>query len=407
MTQVPSLSDHIRDLIAQRQPGYTLPQAFYTDQDIFDLDLDRIFRRHWIPAGSARRIPEKGQWYTFEIDQDSIIITRGFDDQVHAMHNVCRHRGSRVCYEQEGQGKGLVCPYHAWAYALDGTLLGAGAMPCEFDKSEHGLKQIPVKVYHGTVMIYLGEGDPPDISDVENDIDPMLSIFELDKAKMAARMVWDIPANWKLVVENFAECYHCGPAHPEYCSVMAVAQPGTTGAAAHKKSFDQMTRDWETYAKSLGHPTGKVDTSDSSIHTCSRIPIGEGKLSQSKGGKQIAPTMGRFKANDGGITAARIHPANYWINACDHAVSFRFTPIAPQKTIQEVTWLVHPDAVEGRDYRVEELTWLWNVTTEQDKMIIVQNQKGVNSSAYEPGPYSSVEFATNYFVNWYLDKLQA
>jgi Rieske 2Fe-2S family protein len=115
--------------------------------------------------------------------------------------------------------------------------------------------------------------------------------------------------------------------------------------------------------------------------------------------------MGRFKESDGGMTAARIHPCNYWQNSCDHAVTFRFTPIGPQKTLQEVCWLVHPDAVAGRDYRVEDLTWMWKATTDEDKRIIDYNQRGVNSSAYVPGPYATIENGVNTFVNWYLAQL--
>jgi Rieske 2Fe-2S family protein len=103
--------------------------------------------------------------------------------------------------------------------------------------------------------------------------------------------------------------------------------------------------------------------------------------------------MGRFRENVGGITSVRIHPGCYFVNACDHAVLFRFTPISAQKTIPETAWLVRPDAIEDRDSQVDELVWLWKVTTEQDKLIIDRNQKGINSSAYEPGPLSEVEYA--------------
>jgi phenylpropionate dioxygenase-like ring-hydroxylating dioxygenase large terminal subunit len=324
---------------------------------------------------------------------------------VRAFHNVCRHRGSRICTESHGHGKSFVCPYHAWTYSTDGTLLGAGAMPCGFDKTQFGLKQIPAKVVHGMVMVYLGPGEAPDLSQVERDIGSVLSISDLNQAKLAACKTWDIRANWKLVAENFAECYHCGPAHPEYSSVMAVAQPGTTGAAAHKESFAQLCHTWQEHARTLGHPLAEIAPSPRTLHCCARFPVAEGKLSPSKNGEQIAPLMGQFRQNDGGVANARVHPCAYWINACDHAVLFRFTPVGAQRTIQEIAWLVHPDAVEGRDYQRDELMWLWNVTTDQDKRIIEDNQLGVNSSAYEPGPYSEVETACSFFVDWYLEQV--
>src|SRR5580704_13012419 len=136
MVSTVTSNNRIADLIAERRPGYSLPQAFYRDPEIFELDLERIFRRYWIPAGPLARIPEEGKWFLFSLGSDSIIIARDSDGAVHAMHNVCRHRGSEVCYEEEGRGKALVCPYHAWAYGLDGSLVSARAMGPDFDKSE-------------------------------------------------------------------------------------------------------------------------------------------------------------------------------------------------------------------------------------------------------------------------------
>jgi Rieske 2Fe-2S family protein len=186
---------------------------------------------------------------------------------------------------------------------------------------------------------------------------------------------------------------------------MDFARPRTTGEPGQMRAFEEQTRKWEAKARALGHPVGNVGGTDQVSYMGLRMPIGAGRLSQTEGGKPAAPLMGRFKENDGGMTAARIHPCNYWQCSSDHAVTFRFTPLGPQKTLQEQCWLVHPDAVAGRDYTVDELTWLWKATTDEDVRIIEHNQRGVNSSAYAPGPYSTVENGVDTFVNWYLAQL--
>jgi Rieske 2Fe-2S family protein len=231
----------------------------------------------------------------------------------------------------------------------------------------------------------------------------MIAMHGLESAKLATRATWNIRANWKLVTENFAECYHCGPAHPEYCSVMAHALPGTTGNAKHKAAYELEESQWRERTARLGHPAGP--TIMNPHYSAGRFPIGGEGKSQARDGRQVAPLMGAFKTNDQGISAIRIHPASYVIAPCDYAMVTRFTPIGVQNTLQEILWLVHPDAREGVDFDVEELAWLWKVTTDQDQTIIEDNQRGINSMGYEPGPYSETENSVDTFVSWYLRKL--
>ena len=165
------------------------------------------------------------------------------------------------------------------------------------------------------------------------------------------------------MVENFGECYHCGPTHPEYCSVMAHALPDTHRVKKQVDAFAKLTARWEGKAKMLGNLAG-------------------------------------------GYTAGRMYPLNYFIASCDHAVIPRFTPLASQRTQVEMIWLVREDAVENQDYDLEKLTWLWKVTTDQDKKIVDDNQAGVNSLAYRSGPYSMTEQGLTWFTTWYLRQIE-
>ena len=392
-------------LAAGRRPGFSLPQPFYTDPDLFREDLERVFFRHWLMAGHVGRLPEPGCYFLYEVGDESVIVARDPGGEVHALWNVCRHRGSRVCREPDGRAHSLACPYHAWTYAPDGRLLGAPAMPDGFDRAAYGLKRCPVRVFHGVVFVYLGDGPPPEFDNVLHDLEPFARPYRLAEARLARRMTWEIRANWKLVIENFAECYHCGPAHPEYCAAMDHALVDGTQSPARAEAFARQSAAWQERARALGHFTGAVPAAADTPHTASRIPIGGGRLSSSRSGQPLAPLMGDFREADGGYTAFRVHPGFYFLAPCDHAVLCRFTPLAADRTLQEMLWLVRPDAVAGRDYDPDELTWLWRVTTDQDLTIIEDNQRGVASRAYEPGPYSKAEEGPERFVRWYLRQL--
>lgn len=398
-------SERAAGLATARRPGFSLPQALYTDPDLFAWDVERVFLRHWLLAGHVSRIPEAGRFFLYQVGGESVILARGRDGDVHALHNVCRHRGSRVALQSEGKAHSFACPYHAWTYGLDGRLLGAPAMPEDFDRAGYGLKACPVRVAHGMIFLYLGDGDPPDLGPVLDDIEPFVKPYRLAEAKLAVRQEWEIGANWKLVVENFAECYHCRPTHPEYCAVMDHALADSARAPEQVEAFARQTADWEKRARALGHFTGSIPSSAETLHCAGRMPIGGGRLCSSRTGKPLAPLMGDFRDFDGGYTSFRIHPAAYFLSPCDHAVFCRFTPLAVDRTLQEMYWLVRPDAEPGRDYDPDELAWLWRITTEQDKTIIEDNQKGVAARAYEPGPYSRAETGPDQFVRWYLKQI--
>lgn len=398
-------TERLEELIAGHQPGFTLPQPFYTDPAIFERDLERIFFRHWLLAGHVAQLPEPGSYFLYEIAGESIIITRDRHNEIHALWNVCRHRGSRICSAPSGRVNSLTCPYHAWTYGCDGRLLGASAMADSFDRDAFGLKRCPIRVDHGVIQIYLGDGQPPELNDVWRDIEPYAAPYQLSQAKFAVRLTWELKANWKLVVENFAECYHCGPAHPEYCSLMDEALVESTQSPARIKEYAQRQAAWEDQARAMGHHVGLCAASDDKLHCASRSLIGGNRLSPTQTGLPIAPIMGTFGQADGGYTSWRIHPGQYFLSPCDHGVLNRFTPLDVDRTLQEMIWLVHPDAMEGKDYHVDELTWLWRVTNGQDLKIIEDNQLGVASRGYQPGPYSKAEHGPNRFLNWYLSQL--
>jgi Rieske 2Fe-2S family protein len=368
--------------------------------------MDRVFHRQWVFAGHVARVKEPGDFFLFNLGGEELIITRatGSDGQIHALFNVCRHRGSRVCLEAQGHAKALVCPYHAWTYAANGSLIGARAMPDDFDKTKFGLKKCHVRVVEGLIFVCLSD-TPPDASESFELIERFFRPHGLADLKVAARMVWTVKANWKLVVENFGECYHCVHTHPEYCRAMAHAIPDANFNPKLRADFDQQVAAWEVKAKSLGHFTGAVKAEGDALRACGRMPVGYGHLTQTLDGKPAAPLMGSFKEYDGGYTYAGLRPMTYILALNDFVVLPRFTPLTEAKTEVVFYWLVREDAVEGKDYDVEHLVHVYKVTTEQDKKIVEDNQAGVNSAAYEPGPYSLAEQGLVRFNQWYMKQL--
>lgn len=386
-------------LIARQHRGYTLDRAFYADPQIYRRDIERVFLRCWLYAGHASQIPEAGDFFRFEIAEESIIVVRGRDERIRALVNVCRHRGSRVCWEARGRARTFVCPYHGWAYGLDGALRSARLMPEDFDKSQHALRAIQVEVFHGCIFVSFAD-DPVPFDGVRRDLDGRLAPFRMDRTKVAASEVYRIDANWKLAVENFLECYHCAPAHPEFSCGHSIKLP--------RAQLIDLQSALAPRAEAAGLSADVVDETPSKdrlsgpLYYYDRYPLFEGYVTGSEDGRPLAPLLGEIADFDGGASNLQIGPVTYFLAYSDHVVVYRFTPRALQETDCEIVWLVRDDAEEGRDYDVDRLVWLWHVTTEADKTIIEHNQQGVNSRYYRPGPYAPMEdFAVNY-LDWYL-----
>ncbi len=391
--------DSIDALAAGYRPGLTLDQAFYCDADVFEREVERLFTRDWLYAGHVSQLPEPGCHLVYDIAGESVIVSRDQEGALHAMVNVCRHRGSRICAEPFGKAQRLVCPYHGWTYALDGALVRARGMPPEFDLAGHRLHRLALEEFHGMVFVSFAER-PSAFDTARSELDALLAPFDLTGTRVAAQRSYPVEANWKLVLENFEECYHCAPAHPEFARSHSIKSPPGSYPAL-----------WEALAergKGAGTCTGVVKAPDwlaepdGPFYYYSRYPLFDGYATGSEDGRPLAPLLGRVRAFDGGASDGQMGLLCYWLIYSDHCVIYRFTPRDVNHTDMDIVWLVRSDAEEGRDYDLERLVWLWHVTTEADKLIIERNQQGVRSRYYRPGPYAPMEWASRQFVEWYL-----
>lgn len=394
--------EEIADLIARRDTGYSLPAGFYTSPEVYKADIDHVLARHWQCVTHVSAIPNVGDYVVFEYDRESLIVVRDKDDQIRAFANVCRHRGSRIC-DKSGKAEGgmLICPYHAWSYSLDGKLAHARLMSRAVDKSGLGLKPFPVKVVQGLIFVSLSD-DPLGFQDCESNINATLGIHGWGSARVAYQTSILFDANWKLALENQVECYHCAPSHPDF-SVVHGQETGDEKRLAAE--MNERAERQGVYIHTRDHWALDAVPGQEQAYS-DRYPMTQGACTASRDGSPLAPLMGQYKEYDNGQTVCYVGPLNHLLAYGDHGAIFRYTPRGPRKTELAVTWLVKEDAVEGRDYDLDALTWMWKVTAGADKKIVEENQIGIESNFYKPGPYIlPIERKTVRMIEWYLHEL--
>ncbi|TNF64810.1 MAG: aromatic ring-hydroxylating dioxygenase subunit alpha [Rhodobacteraceae bacterium] len=402
MTRLLTASD-IATLVARHQDGRTLAQDFYMAPQVFTADRERIFFRDWHLAGHVSEIPDTGDYLLFDMLGESVVVLRDDAGAVRAFANVCRHRGARLCSQQTGHVRRLTCPYHAWSYGLDGALVHARQLDAGEDRSALGLKPVAVEVFEGLIYVSLSDR-PAGFDALRAELTPHVRPFGLARTKIAARRSYPVQANWKLLVENYNECYHCTAAHPEFArshaTHMTADRVAPLNAALAARSAQAGLSTAHIDRIGLAAPAGSPD------YAYNRYALFDGYQTGSADGEPLAPLLGDIQAYDGGASDIYVGMLNPMLVYCDHAILYRFIPTGPLTCIQEILWLVHEDAVEGRDYDTDRLTWLWHVTTEADKRIIEANQQGVASRFYEPGPLVEMESYTRRFHDAYLARMR-
>ena len=395
----------IKELLNHHQEDWSLDQRFYKDESIFDLEKNHIFYDSWIFIGHESQIKNKGDYFVYKLLDEEIIVLRNKENEVKAFFNVCRHRGSRICLEESGNTSRFSCPYHSWTYNLDGKLLAAKSLREGIDKSTLGLHPCNIASVSGMLLINLSD-NPQSLANLQSDLKEPFEMFGFEDLKVAAHKNYPIASNWKLAVENYQECYHCAPAHPEYSlshSLKIEDEPG----------FDEAQEKMMENLESCGLREFEVNKDFSNKdpnqeqYAYSRYALFDGYMTGSKDGKPLAPLLGDIKEFNQGCSDFNIGPVSYFLAYCDHIVGYIFTPVSQNQCQCDIYWLVNKDAEEGKDYDKDKLMWLWDVTTYADETIIVNNQKGVNSIKYKSGPYTDKEQSTRRFIKWYLSELKS
>lgn len=399
--QTPPLSE----LLLQHRPGHALPQPFYTDPAIFEADLEAFFYRDWLYAFPACLLDKTGSYQRLKIGAYDVIVLRDGKGEIAAFHNTCRHRGSVICAAAQGRVAKLTCPYHQWTYDLDGRLLWARDMGPDFDPSKHGLKPVHCRTMAGLVYICLAD-EAPDFDTFAETVAPYLAVHDLSNAKVAHQSTIIEKGNWKLVWENNRECYHCAGNHPDLCRTYP--EDPTISGVSQDGVFPDIVETHFNRLEQAGAPS-RFRMAETGEFRVARMPLLEGAESYTVNGKiAVQKKLGRIPMNDAGTLLLFHYPTTWNHFLSDHSITFRVTPIGPQETEVQTMWLVNKDAVEGVDYDLKTLTTVWEHTNDEDRRVVEDNQQGINSPAYEPGPYSvSHEDGVIQFVNWYLDRMRA
>ncbi|MDC0936677.1 aromatic ring-hydroxylating dioxygenase subunit alpha [Pirellulales bacterium] len=410
----PETSDRfISKLVNSHQSGHSLAGAFYNDERIYREEIDRIWRHGWLFVGHSCEVQSPGDYFTFSLDGDSLIVLRDDEGDVKAMWNVCRHRGTQICDQPSGRVGRFVCPYHQWTYARDGALISCRGMHEDFDKSQWGLHPAQVRETAGLIFVSLAE-EPPSFAEADALIGTMASPQGLDRARVAKSIDYEVAANWKLVWENNRECYHCNANHPQYIKANFDHYNADDTNAQVQSQIDaavaRSEEKWAAAGLAVSHRKSGMtlfpDAERNIWYSANRTPLVDGWVSETMDGKQVAPLMGDYSEADVGTVRIRTMPNLWNHSSCDHGVSTRLLPNGPKQTLIRVTWLVDADAVEGEDYQLDDLLPFWQLTSEQDWELCERAQRGVDSTRYAPGPFSKhKEYNVEGFVQWYLHQL--
>ena len=355
----------------------TLERRYYVGEDLYRAETERIFLERWLYACRASEIGEPGDYRLFEVESESVIVLRDHEGEIRAHHNGCRHRGTRMVTEEHGRfPRTIQCPYHAWTYSLDGTLAGAPFMDevDDFCKADYPLKPVSVAVWEGCVFVSLSAEPEP----FERAFAPLIGKFgrwALAEVEPVHRIVYELDANWKLVFQNYSECYHCPALHP----VLNRLTP-----------FRNSSNDLEE-GPFLGGPM--------------RMSIEGGSMTMT--GARCAPPLGELSGEElNQVQYYTVFPNLLLSLHPDYTLIHRVDRLAPGRTRIVCDWLFHPDAAAAPDFDPSGAIDFWNMTNQQDWEVSRLSQLGISARAYTPGPDARLESMIAAWDREYLRALE-
>lgn len=334
-------------------PPRTLPGRYYHDHAIFALEQERIFRRLWVCAGRASALPEPGDYALADVGGESVLIVRDRARQLGAFLNVCRHRGARLRTDQRGQlGASIQCRYHAWTYALDGRLLGAPNMRQDptFDPACHGLVRVALQVWEDLIWVCLSPTPAP-LADQLGLLYARFAHYQIGALAVGATSAYDVRANWKLLVENFGECYHCAVAHPELSAQVPAFKAGiVTGQEGGGATF------------------------------------GPGIESLTTTGTTRRPPLPGLRPEDRRTYYGDVLRPNVFLNLHpDYVVIHRLQPLAADRTRIVCDWLFDAAVAASPDFDAADAVQFWDLVNRQDWEVCELTQQGTTSIAFRDG----------------------
>jgi len=358
----------------------SLPQKYFASPEIFAKEHAEIFAKEWLLVGHQSQIANAGDYIVQSVNGESLIVIRDKRGQIHGFFNTCRHRGSRLIEDACGHSSTIQCPYHAWTYALDGRLVGAPHMDAVpgFDKADYPLHRVTLGLWEGFIFVNLGDastqrGGYRPLEDWFAPLKGKFSHWNMPILGPAKRIEYDVHANWKLMFENYSECYHCPGVHPQLQKVSPY------------DSAENDLREGPFLGGFMKINPGKSLTM--SGNACAAF-VGKIENLQQVFYYSIFPNM-----------LLSLHP--------EYVMVHQLWPQSPERTLIVCDWLFHPDAARAGQavYNPDDAIEFWDMTNKQDWHVCELSQQGIASRAYTPGPYSSRESIPAAWDRYYLQQI--
>jgi Rieske 2Fe-2S family protein len=339
----------------------TLPRRYFVDAEIFAEEERKIFGTQWVCVGHQSQLPHAGDYLVQVVAGESVLIVRDRHERVRGFHNVCRHRGTLLCEQASGHAKAIQCPYHAWTYSLQGDLIGAPHMEATpgFVREDYPLHAVPTALWEGFIFVSLAHRPEP----LEEAFGPLQGKFEewnLPRLKSARAISYDVQANWKLIFENYSECYHCPGVHP---------------ALARVSPYDSAENDLAE-----GPFLGGF------------MALAEGQSLTMSGNSCARPVGKVAEGHQARVFYYSIFPNMLLSMHPDYVMVHLLLPYSPARTLIQCDWYFHPEAdQDAARFQPDDAVGFWDMTNRQDWHVCELSQKGISSRAYRPGPYSPRE----------------
>jgi len=360
----------------------TPPGAVYHDEGIFRREMSELFARSWLNVGHLSEVPKPGDFFTRAVGDESVLFIRGMDRVVRGFANVCRHRGTRLVTEERGEKLGsIVCPYHAWSYSTEGKLVGAPHTDelLDFDKGHFGLYPVSTETWGGFLWANLNERAPS----LRRELGAFLARFDrfgLEGLRLGGRKVYDVNANWKIIAENYSECYHCAPIHPGLNRVTHYLTGENDAWMARGKARSLV---------SGGYMTFSGDYNSMTVTGYTNRPPLKGMTSEDR--KRIYYYV--------------VFPNLFFSLHPDYLMIHRDWPQSPTRTRIECEWYFDPDAMGREDFDPSDAVDMWDEINRQDWEICERTQLGVRSRSWKGGRFSSQEPLVHDLDKYYMERL--
>ena len=370
-----------------------LSREYFISDTFFNIEKE-VFKKNWVFACHISSIPKDGNFFTFQIFNVAIIIIND-QNKIRAFSNICLHRGTPLIIENQGSLKTIVCPYHSWRYNMDGTLYQSDS------SNEMQLRKFDVKILSGFIFVNITTFSSS-IESLEKEFNDFFQIYALENVYSVQKKTFFIKANWKLLIENFEECYHCLTIHPLLSMSSAHAKAESTLNDQHILEYELYCKDWNVVS-GIG-PKFFSPVSPNFDYWFGRYPLMDPFYTQTRNGKPITGLLGKLKKFDRGISSFRLYPSFYLICNSDYVISFRFLPSSVQETQLEVIWYID-NKFTLNESELKTLIEFWEITVSEDNSICERQYLGIKDHFFSKMTYTSSEDYSRNFDLWYLRQL--